>query len=323
VPQEPTAATINVRRYIREVKRYVDVGKLDDRLDIAGAVVHDSVGAVDKALVGCEFLSFVAPVSECFPVRVVIQDRRCVLLIETGMGSTGSSIVSYELALQLKPENCRIVKVGTCVSTRRGIPVGTVLVPGWAVADEGVTHWDARLRVGNSPSPQDAFQNTVAVRASANLTGRWRTWLTNRLRPPASIRDPHETAIWTADTFYPLHLLPGFFSQLADGYRLDFDPEAATLPTPVAGVVRSDEGTLVIGWDMECSALFSATEEFQLEACAAIVVSYTADQLCAIGKGGETGRSDDEKKSAHAVEEELIREAIRFLLSEHTRPCDR
>jgi len=66
-------------------------------------------------------------------------------------------------------------------------------------------------------------------------------------------------------------------------------------------------------WDMECSALFSAAAAVGAQVAAALVVSYTTAECCAIGEQGVKLRSDAEGVLAHSVENVLIIEAIRYL----------
>ena len=131
----------HVKNYLGK-GRYLPLEKLTRSYRLVGVVVHDEVGGFCRALNKHGFSAKPIRIGTRFKARVVSKGRRCILLVGTGMGCTGSSIVIYELALQ--QQEVPILKVGTCVSTWESNEVGTILVPRWAVADDGVVEWDGR-----------------------------------------------------------------------------------------------------------------------------------------------------------------------------------
>jgi len=218
-----------VKQFVHEGKRYLDIRGLNHSYRIVGVVVHDDGGVFNTALKGTDFVPLAVDASDRFPVRVVIDDCDCVLLVGTGMGSTGQSVVVYELAMQIP--NLRILKIGTCVSTWSECAVGTILVPRKAIADDGVANWDALWRDSRPAKVADVLHGKAVVEPGPELTESWLSRLEHHGNwPSGSALDEAqagEAVIWSADAFYPLILRPDFFRLLAKGYSVAVDTQGS------------------------------------------------------------------------------------------------
>lgn len=307
----------NVQKWLGK-GRYLKFDGLRPTDKIVGAVVHDGIDAIDRALKFPPKRN----IETRFETRVFRLGNRCVLLIETGMGCTGQSIIAYELALQ--GYQVPIIKIGTCVSVRRAKQeTGIIFVPRWAVADEGVSTWDKRIhsKLRLPALVEEVFRNKTVARASETLHSKW----SNHLMRQQSVRKKlagrlvdYETAVWSSDAFYPLMLRPDFFRHLGKGTLIRVN-ESERRVTEISRQENKGKWTRLMAWDMECSALFSAGETMKMEVAAALVISYSNKQSCDIGYRGEDGRSSDEKEKVHAIEDVLIGEAIRYLLCRDVR----
>lgn len=312
----------NAKDYVRlEGGRYLRLKRLEEKHGrLVGVVVHDEAKAIGKSLARYRRQGKRIGTRARFGARVVQKGGRCVLLVRTGMGCTGSSIVVYELALL--EHAVPVLKVGTCVSMwgkRRGHGVGTVLMPQWAVADEGVTDWDGRVLYPGSGQPAglaSVFTNRRVVGADRALRKSWKNHLRGKLKRFAkrgAIFARDESAVWSADAFYPLLLRPDLIADLAKGHRVVLAGQEPC--TKVASIGRGRQGQRLLAWDMECSALFSAGIATGLKVAAALAVSWTTAHWTNIGNCGDPSRGSEQKRLAHAVEHTLVNQAIRFLFS--------
>lgn len=312
-----------VQQYLKH-GRYLPLGDLE----LVGVIVHDEVAELDRALrTTGDFSAVDYPESPRFPARLVWHSGKCVLLVGTGMGGAGSSIVVYELAYQ-RPK-VPVLKVGTCVSTwRSDNEVGTVFLPDWALADDGVVGWDGRCDLDESTSPgQQIVQvlgNKTLVAANGGLRGEWEKHIRNKAEP-GSARDRLEggkTAVLYSDAFYQIWQLPGFSRHLAEGYYVT--PGAGGGRTTVANIGQcenvSGTSAKLLGWDMETAALFSAGQATGLAVAAALVVSWSNEHWTDVGIHGDSKRTNDDSRLAHRIEHELLHEGLRFLLNRPPSP---
>lgn len=322
----------NVQNYLAKTNgRYLKLGELKSKYQsyrLAGVVVHDEVEVFDEAVneeVKNEYKWKIEPirVGKRFQARVVSQGRRYILLIGTGMGCTGSSIVVYELGLQ--HPKVRILKVGTCVSTWQSDKVGTILVPRWAIADEGVTELDGRV-LGRSHGQQreieEVFKNKNVVSADQTFREEWNCHLhkhIDKLNKLNGTLADDDTVVWSADAFYPLLLRSDFVEYFAEGHaiRLRNVNRGWTKVRKIRQKVRvkNREGwERLAAWDMECAALFSAGQVLGLEVAAGLVVSWSSEHWRNIAKCSTDTRDEiDDKELAHKIEHVLVLEAILYL----------
>lgn len=219
---------------------YVDVGGVSQEFPVVGAVVHDEGEVFDRALahMSGNKCFFVCPeISRRFSVRVLRNDHygsQCVLLIGTGMGGSGSSIVVHELARQLQGRGRRVLKVGTCVSTWDGDQVGDVQMPRWAIADDDVVEWDRRWSRASANdarfSPDQVFRGKRVVRPNDEL---WKAW-----SGIASWESWDPTAVWSTNTHYPIVLCSNFFQLLAQKHVMHLVEDSSV----VGGITRFNTG---------------------------------------------------------------------------------
>lgn len=254
-----------------------------------------------------------------FGIGVVALGRRWVLLVGTGMGCTGSSLVVYELGLQRR--HVRVIKVGTCVSTYRPCCVGTIFMPDWAIADEGTTRWDGGISRTSQSLPdevQSVFQGMDAVSTRGNLRAPWMAHMPADLR--ARVHSSERACVWSSDAFYPLLARPDFVRHLADGHEVSFlddtQARAAIEAIRQPAQLGLEQGWWpVMAWDMECSALFSAAHVVHVPVAAALVVSWSSSHWVEVGETGSTSRTEADGTIAHDVERRVVVDAVEYLLT--------
>jgi len=310
----------NVRSWLA-TGRYFKLPQLQGRRRLAGVVVHDDVGAFD--IKNIRVTRRAVDIGTRFRAYLGSRDDHCVLLVGSGMGCTGSSIIAHELALQAK--GVPILKIGTCVSMHPSYEVGTILIPQWAVADEGVTEWDGRIRqttrVG-APHIREVFTNRTAVAAHRSLRRKWSSHIEGCDCLRRRVANTNcQIAVWSSDAFYPLLLRPDFVEYLAQGQGHMIQLRGDGCRRKVAKVLRGAPARnckrrpRLAAWDMECAALFSAGDAGRLEVAAGLVVSWSSKHWSDIGRRGSLSRTPPEQRIAHKTEAHLIRMAIDCLLT--------
>jgi hypothetical protein len=162
------------------------------------------------------------------------------------------------------------------------------------------------------------FRNKELVRPHIGFRNEYRRflrkdWNWGNLKPTWDLR---KTAVWTSDAFYPIMYRPDFFGELSHGYMIQ--PSSTRGPAKVKIIQRqkrnnAGRGYAITGWDMEASSLFSAREVHKLKVTAALVVSWSSSHWISLGNNGITGRNQNHKKTAHAVEHSLIAAAVEYL----------
>jgi len=313
-----------IQKYVASTEgRYLELGEFKSNYEdneLAGIVLHDEAGVFDKAIYAGFRKNFGLSlkrlrIGKRFQARVVLKDARCVLLIGTGMGCTGSSIVVHELGFQ--EIHVPILKIGTCVSTWRSAEVGTILVPRWAIAAEGVTDWEKPTL----PCPiSEIFVNRDVVGMNRDLKKKWIEHIKkcNWKRFHGAFFDC-ETAVWSADAFYALLEFSDLFQKLAKEYVITLaNPRKPR--TKVLKIMQkrqranSSQSKPLVGWDMECSAIFSAAQKQNLQIVATLVVSWSSEHWIQLAKTGKHTRKQNVRENAHKIERALIRQGIRYLL---------
>lgn len=184
------------------------------------------------------------------------------------------------------------------------------------MADDGIAEWDVRGFERNQCMDwaiKEVFESKYVVGANQSFREEWDKHLRCNKDKLKGALATCETAIWSTDSFYPLLLRPDFFAHLAQGYVIQFERNPRTRIRKIERANNDNEWPRLIGWDMECAALFSVGVAFNLEVAASLVVSYSSKHCCDIGNYGKPDRSDEEKAMAHAIEHALIVEAIRYL----------
>ena len=103
-----------------------------------------------------------------------------------------------------------------------------------------------------------------------------------------------EAAIWTIDTFHARR----------------WDPERFE---PISHTSEIKPGKVLVGIENECSSHFSACHPLGLSNAAAVVVSWSQHVLN-LARDDRPRRERPEKKRVHAIETQLIIEAVDYLL---------
>ena len=327
-----TAETRTYLKSLRDSKRWnIDLGPLlANGSDVAGIVLHDEFSPLDKARHKLEkmddFEIYQTNPTKRFRAIVVDfhRDRvsKRVLLLETGMGSMNASLAIYELAAGLldRPLSARrVLKVGTCSGLYAGERAGTVLVPRYALADEGATKWNSLPKneeLGEWLKKRfDEATKSEATSANPELTKKWCDHLRKRWpdclgdeRGPewwSSFRNRHDyqpdseldAAIWSIDNFHGVRsIAPNIYDRM-DKWVTDSHPNRV----PVA-------------FENECSSHYSACLRADLKIAAALVVSWSCNHVKSFVLEGMDTREASVKTSVHDAETDIIVEAVNFLL---------
>jgi uridine phosphorylase len=239
-------------------------------------------------------------------------DWKRVVLQETGMGSMNASIVVHELAAGLmdkvEEDAARhIIKIGTCGGLYLDQRAGSILVPDYALDDEGATRWNKDTR--SVEEVEGVLFHSEPIKPYGNLTSLWRERLENLRDPLISIDGVKDTrrpaAVWTIDTFYPRRWISDKIFELIDNHKNN-----------------NSDSFIIRGIENECSSHFSACQHLHLPIAAAVVVSWTRGHVAKLRNDGNPERSEEEKKLVHAIETRLIVEAVDYLAagSDNYRP---
>lgn len=306
----------NVQNYLQD-GRYVSLKNLPPKRPLIGVIVHDEVDVFKKALAKSKPIR----IGKRFKARIISKKPGCILLIGTGMGCTGSSIIAYELALQKR--KVPIIKIGTCVSIWQDYEVGTIFVPRWSISDEGVVHWDKRISQRNKSLSQEikkAFKNKIVIGSHKAFTNDWKQYVNDAKWNTADAEFINgETAIWSTDAFYPLMLRPDLMKYLAQEHMIQLNHigrDAKVQDIRRKRYIKDAKGWLkLVAWDMECAALFSACKVLDIEIAAGLVVSWSNEHWTEIGEKGKTSRNKKHKNIAHEIEHKLIVRAVEYLFS--------
>jgi uridine phosphorylase len=238
-----------------------------------------------------------------------------VLLLETGMGSMNASLVMYELEASLrgKPEgdpSRRVLKIGTCSGLYPEEKAGTVLIPDGALDDEGATKWNVDI------PDWDIWQSDLLGRLKGTpckpygrLTTDWREhlktqrahldWAALPLDDPEHPGEKLRAAIWSVDNFH------GVRSRVKKIYPL------------IQGHVNHWVKWVPVGLENECSSHFSASCRMKLPIAAALVVSWSCEDVLHLLEEGQDMRGDL-KDRVHNTENRLIVDAVNYLLQEYS-----
>jgi uridine phosphorylase len=289
------------------------------------AIIHDNLGALDR------YLSY--ELSDPAPDWAIDQPRhlapipygdarfvgrrvefrhhggatRPVLYLSTGMGAPSSAIVAHELAAHGVK---RIIKVGTSSGLDDRVADGDIVVPLWAIEDEGTSKWNS-LQYSLSVSTRAYFGKLRVWSAGPRLRGALVVELGNTGGvvvtpfPPAGRSGAailafadDDAAIWPADAYPAFIICPDLYDQLRYQTTRHQIPDGRGQRTAV----------YILGVEMECAALFSAAEMTGIKAAALIVTSRTREEMKAPIEGREYTRDVGR-----------IRTAERFCLQAATR----
>ena len=309
--------------------RYLKRKALEPLTELAGVIVHDDGNELADALCSYPYPAALVDVGNRFTAWSIRRDDRHILLVGTGMGSANGAVLIYELAAALRSEQLvdriPVLKIGTCPSTWRKLPVGSVLVPRWAIADEGVTQWNFE----DVSSPKEWFGGKSVPSADEELTGSWfeRVSRLHGITVNYDARKPERIGVWSTDALFPVIERPDFFDALPDDPEIVLSAQAAehdqaTALRTVQSLTeetcrgREEDRCILAAWDMESSCLFSSAQSLGVRIAAGLVVTYTKEYFTNIGKQGDPDRPSKEGDEAHEIEDELIVAAADFLFSQ-------